>query len=478
MLLPFLTLSHFVFLRLLANVTADAMDKKLLLAVQYQCNSIGLAIPWNDIGTLMGPKITGGAVIQHLAKMRTRMITQNLSVPPPLRRGGGGARISTTTTSSAPKTKTASTKKGDSGKANQTSTKAMPGKSKKAGKKAPSSDSDESDEDDDWKDDDSDAEYGEPRAKRAKTSAKGSTRRKFKTEDSDEEVEIPSNAPKRKHKTSKSSSRELSAYGTTDINGVPLDDPTDTEDETNAELVGAGESWLDLEDDYASHPKTGKKTPFKKSLVVALPNTPHKTEAADRMIDDESGDEVVGGAVENCVGGFQVSPINQHNNPYQMDQHAMTLNGGMYEEELNDPESLNYMFNHQGSATQDTRGFGGINGSFGTDGAAMLDNGSAYNNVQGVPYAIQTTWPGNHGSVGPSSSYSSVNQTPAGTSAGADFGTGYFGNGQFDLDPFGDANVNFSATDGADTFFNAEDYNDDFFDDGYLPSNHYNHYGQ
>ena len=61
----------------------------------------------------------------------------------------------------------------------------------------------------------------------------------------------------------------------------------------------------------------------------------------------------------------------------------------MYEEDLNDPESLNFMFNHQGSAVQDTRGFGDINRSFGTDGAAMLDNGSAYNNVQGVPHAIQ-----------------------------------------------------------------------------------------
>ena len=454
---------------------ADAMDKKLLLAVQYQCNSVGLAIPWNDIGTLMGPKITGGAVIQHLAKMRTRMIAQELSVPPPLRRGGGGARISTTTTSSAPKTKTTSIKKGGNGKANQTSTKAMPGKSKKAGKKAPSSDSDESDEDDGWKDDDSDAEYGEPRAKRAKTSAKGSTKRKFKTEDSDEEVEIPSNVPKRKHKTSKSSSRELSAYGTTDINGVPLDDPTDTEDETNAELVGAGESWLDLEDDYASHPKTGKKTPFKKSLVVSLPNTPQKAEAAGGMSDEESEDDVVGGAVENCVGGSQVSPINQHNNPYQMDQNAMLYDGGMYEE---DTESLNYMFNHQGlaygqEATQSARGFGDINGSFGTDGAAMFDNGSIYNSVQGVPYAIQTAWPTDHGSVGPSSSYSSVNQTPAGTSAGADFGTGYFGNGQFDHNPFEVTNMNFPATDGADNFFNVEDYDGNSFGDDYLPSNHY-----
>ena len=64
----------------------------------------------------------------------------------------------------------------------------------------------------------------------------------------------------------------------------------------------------------------------------------------------------------------------------------MTLNGGMYEEDLEDPESLNYMFNHQGlaygqGATQSTGGFGDINGSFGTDGAAILDNGSTYNKV-------------------------------------------------------------------------------------------------
>ena len=459
----------------------DAMDKKLLLAVQYQCNHTGLAIPWNDIGTLMGPKITGGAVIQHLAKMRTRMIAQNLSVPPPLKRGGGSARISTATTSSGPTT--TSTKKGK-GKANQTSTKAMPAKSKKAAKKV-SPDSDESDEDDDddaWKDDDSDAEYGEPRPKRTKTTAKESTKRKFKAEDSDEEVVLPDNAPKRKQKTSKSSSRELSAYGTTDINGVPLDYGTDTEDEASAELVGAGEPWLDLEDDYASHPKTGKKTPFKKSLVVALPNTPQKTEAAGGMSEDESEDEVAGGGVESFFGGSQVSPINQLNNPYQMDQHAMTYNGGMYEEEANDTNSLNYMFNnHHGGNTnfdqmtsnfrnQSNSGFADPIGSFGTDGGAGAAFPMARDNSQAVPYQLQTSWPST------SSSYTSLNQTPAGTSAGADFGTEYFGHGQFDLlDPFGDANMDFSATDGGDTFFNGEDFDGPFFGNGYLGSKHYGH---
>ena len=80
----------------------------------------------------------------------------------------------------------------------------------------------------------------------------------------------------------------------------------------------------------------------------------------------------------------------------------MTLNGGMYEEDLEDPESLNYMFNHQGLAygqggTQSTRGFGDINGSFGTDGAAILDNGSTeptfrivHNSSLAIAYPIQT----------------------------------------------------------------------------------------
>ena len=39
------------------------------------------------------------------------------------------------------------------------------------------------------------------------------------------------------------------------------------------EGLGGGSPWLTLEDDYLSHPKTGKKTipSKKKSLVVSLP---------------------------------------------------------------------------------------------------------------------------------------------------------------------------------------------------------------
>ena len=75
----------------------DEMDKKLLLTIQSVCNSESVKIPWEKVANVMGSGISDGAVIQHLAKLRQRMITQNLSVPPPLRRGSGSAFLTTAT---------------------------------------------------------------------------------------------------------------------------------------------------------------------------------------------------------------------------------------------------------------------------------------------------------------------------------------------------------------------------------------------
>ena len=47
--------------------------KKLLLSIQSECNAQGVVIPWNNVAALVGPTITGGAVIQHLAKIRIRV---------------------------------------------------------------------------------------------------------------------------------------------------------------------------------------------------------------------------------------------------------------------------------------------------------------------------------------------------------------------------------------------------------------------
>lgn len=65
------------------------MDKQLLLSLQSVCNDKGVKLPWDEVGESMQKKVSGGAIIQHLAKLRQRLAAQGVKVPPPLRRGGG-----------------------------------------------------------------------------------------------------------------------------------------------------------------------------------------------------------------------------------------------------------------------------------------------------------------------------------------------------------------------------------------------------
>lgn len=150
------------------------MDKQLLLSVQYACNSTGLAIPWDKVGNIMGEGITGGAIVQHLAKVRGKLIVLGLAVPPTLRRGGGAAsQISMAVSPSVPKVKATTPKKGNAPE-NSITKKAVSTRSKKQVNKRVAG-SDDSDEDDDeaWDNDESDGEYGEPAAKRTKPNTKG-----------------------------------------------------------------------------------------------------------------------------------------------------------------------------------------------------------------------------------------------------------------------------------------------------------------
>lgn len=55
--------------------------------MQYACNEAGLRIPWENVAKLMGDKFSDGAIVQHLSKLRQKMIDNNLPVPPPLKRG-------------------------------------------------------------------------------------------------------------------------------------------------------------------------------------------------------------------------------------------------------------------------------------------------------------------------------------------------------------------------------------------------------
>ena len=66
-------------------------NERLLLAIQYGCNLRGVRLPWDAITRALDPLVSEGAVTQHLAKMRQRLINTGVAVPPPLRRGGAAA---------------------------------------------------------------------------------------------------------------------------------------------------------------------------------------------------------------------------------------------------------------------------------------------------------------------------------------------------------------------------------------------------
>ncbi|KEF54900.1 uncharacterized protein A1O9_09343 [Exophiala aquamarina CBS 119918] len=65
----------------------DDIDKGLMLTIQYCCGESGIKIPWRRIAEVMGPKFTEGSITQHLAKLRKRMVADNIPVPPALKRG-------------------------------------------------------------------------------------------------------------------------------------------------------------------------------------------------------------------------------------------------------------------------------------------------------------------------------------------------------------------------------------------------------
>ncbi|KAI9766131.1 MAG: hypothetical protein M1835_007237 [Candelina submexicana] len=77
---------------------SDEMNNQLLLCIQSTMNAKGQRLPWEDIAETLGdtinaPTITDGAIIQHLAKMRSNFVNRGTEVPPPLRRGGASGPV-------------------------------------------------------------------------------------------------------------------------------------------------------------------------------------------------------------------------------------------------------------------------------------------------------------------------------------------------------------------------------------------------
>ena len=71
-----------------------------------------MKIPWDEIGAELGPTITEGAIVQHLAKLRTRLESEGVKVTPPMKRGGRSTSNLPSAKSGNNNTKTVSAKGG------------------------------------------------------------------------------------------------------------------------------------------------------------------------------------------------------------------------------------------------------------------------------------------------------------------------------------------------------------------------------
>lgn len=159
---------------LLANTSKATTDQRLLLAMQYASNQAGLRLPFAAAGALVGPSVTEGAIVQHLAKLRARLLEAGESVPPPLKRGGGyGPAAGSSNTSKSAKAK---------GKAKVK----VARKSLKAATES-DTDDDEGDEDDDVKNaKDKEEEKARPKGKKPLSKPRSTKPVSIKKESEDE----------------------------------------------------------------------------------------------------------------------------------------------------------------------------------------------------------------------------------------------------------------------------------------------------
>ena len=267
------------------------MDKKLLLTVQFVCNAEGVKIPWDKVGIVMGDEISDGAVIQHLAKLRSRMLKAGLDVPPPLRRGGGCGLSGRNSGEGSSQSKPTPVKK-------------VKPNTKKGQKSVAKHDDEEEQDSDNYDASDPEADFQQARSKRTRTTSttKSTPRRaKVKPDETDDEFDTPTKTgDKRKRKSTTSlakneKSKEDRVHSTsktrtqnfkTDYYDIELNTPEDDEyrsgteasdqQVTGAQHVASGAKFLRLD----SESTTGgqnlddgriiKREPGTQSKIVVL----------------------------------------------------------------------------------------------------------------------------------------------------------------------------------------------------------------
>jgi len=69
------------------------MAEKLLLHIMYECSRHRVEIPWDHVAHRLHPGSTGGAVVQHLNRLRANLIAEGHLVPPICQKPGSRVHV-------------------------------------------------------------------------------------------------------------------------------------------------------------------------------------------------------------------------------------------------------------------------------------------------------------------------------------------------------------------------------------------------
>ncbi|KAK4691819.1 hypothetical protein P7C71_g5267, partial [Lecanoromycetidae sp. Uapishka_2] len=274
----------------------DDLDKKLLLTVQYECNARHIVLPFDAIGKTMGDGITGGAVIQHLAKLRTRMIADKKSVPPPLRRGGHGSTATGLNTPAATPVKQTRT--------TARSAPAKPSNTRPTKRKAKSM-SAESDVDEDYESS-SEVSRGPRTSKRSSNINSGT--RKVKKESSDDDIVTASKRGGYVRSVTPATPAKRAAAAYSGDSTVSAEDVNGDRGGNHPHYIAAGAPFLELENE---HLKVKLSMNFESGLAllkkIAEANVELESsyDSEDELHDESEAEEEIDGK-HDVQGGARV----------------------------------------------------------------------------------------------------------------------------------------------------------------------------
>ncbi|KAK4214041.1 hypothetical protein QBC37DRAFT_373431 [Rhypophila decipiens] len=69
------------------------MAEKLLLHIMYECSRHRVEIPWDSVAHRLHPGSTGGAIVQHLNRLRANLIAEGHMVPPICQKPGSRVSV-------------------------------------------------------------------------------------------------------------------------------------------------------------------------------------------------------------------------------------------------------------------------------------------------------------------------------------------------------------------------------------------------